>query len=83
MTLELQDTLRNYIVNERFHGKAPAVFDDDYDLIDSGTIDSLFMMGLITYLEREYKVVFGINDIVPKNFKSVSALTAFVTMRAR
>ncbi len=79
--MELQDSLREYIINERFKGKAPEYFNDDYDLIDSGTIDSLFMVGLITHLERQYQVEFGMNDIVPRHFKSVTALSEFVRKR--
>ena len=78
----VQDTLRTYIIKERFGGQAPAQFHDDYDLIDSGTIDSVFLVGLITYLEVHYKVEFGINDIVPRHFKSVRALADFVSNRA-
>ncbi len=74
----IQETVRNYIVQERFAGAVPASFTDDFDLIESGLIDSLFMVGLITYLEREFPIEFRINDFVPKNFKSVNALSALI-----
>jgi len=76
--MEVQESLNNYILNERLEGEAPEGFDNDYDLIDSGIIDSLFMMSLITYLEQHHEVNFGMNDMVPENFKSVNALSAFV-----
>ena len=76
--MEIQKALHNYIINERFAGRAPEKFDDDYDLIDSGTIDSLFVMGLITYLEQQYQFEFGLNDIVPEHFRSINTLSAFV-----
>ena len=81
--MEIQETLRKYIINERFGGRQPSNFADDYDLIDSGTIDSVFMVGLIAYLERHYSIEFGMNDLVPKHFKSVSALSEFVRSRAK
>ncbi|MEB4592752.1 phosphopantetheine-binding protein [Candidatus Thiothrix sp. Deng01] len=76
--MDIQETLRHYIINEALNGQEPAGFDDDYDLIDSGTIDSLFMMNLVAYLEQEHHVEFGMNDMVPKHFKSVKALAEFV-----
>ena len=76
--MQIQDALRDYIITERFNGQAHEAFDDEFDLIDSGTIDSLFMLNLVTYLEQEYHVEFGMNDMVPKHFKSVAALSEFV-----
>ena len=55
----------------------------DVDLIDSGTIDSLFMMGVINFIEREYRLVFGMNDLIPRNFKSVNALARYVEERTK
>ncbi len=80
--MKIQEALHNYIVTERFAGQVPKNFDDDYDLIDSGTIDSLFVMGLITYLEQQYQVEFGMNDMVPRHFRSVNALAEFVRSKA-
>jgi len=79
--MEIQDALRNYIINEGFNGQLPDGFDDNYDLIESGTIDSLFMMNLVTYLEQQHQVEFGMNDMVPKHFKSINALSAFVRQK--
>ena len=80
--MEILETLRNYI-NERVVGQLSTGFDDDYDLIDSGTIDSVFLMGLIIYIERHYNIEFGMNDVVPKHFKSVNALADFVRSRSK
>lgn len=76
--MELQADLHQYIITEGLKGApTPDGFDDDYDLIDSGIIDSLFMMNLVTYLEQEHNVVFGMNDMIPKHFKTINALVAF------
>ena len=55
---------------------------DDFDLIESGTIDSLFMMSLVTYLEQQHQVVFGMNDMVPKHFRSINSLSDFARSSA-
>jgi acyl carrier protein len=76
--MEIQEALHNYIINEGLKGQVPKGFDEDYDLIESGIINSLFMMSLITYLEQQHQIEFGINDMVPKHFKTVNTLSAFV-----
>jgi acyl carrier protein len=72
------EDLRAFIVAEAFHGQPPGDFADDYDLIESGVMDSLLMMNLITYVSRQYSVELGVNDLVPKNFNSVSAFSQFL-----
>lgn len=76
--MNIEQTLHDYIVQERFIGRAPEDFDNDFDLIDSGVVDSLAMLNLITYLEEHYQIEFGGNDIVPEHFASVNALSEFV-----
>ena len=75
--MQIQQALREYIVNELADDQLPQGFDDDLDLIESGIMDSHFMMGLITYLESEHQIKFGMNDMVPKHFKSINALSSF------
>lgn len=79
--MDLLKDLRSHILAEAFHGKPPTDFDDDYDLIESGVMDSLLMMNLITYISRRYSVEFELNDLVPKNFSSISSLSSFLQSR--
>lgn len=76
--MDLLSELREYIVTEAFHGKPPGNFTDDFDLIESGVMDSLLMMNYITWVSGRYDVEFGPNDLVPKNFNSVFALYSFL-----
>lgn len=79
--MNIQEALRVYIIEEIFQGSAPVAFDDDYDLIESGALDSLNMMKLIAYLEEKQGIQFGMNDMVPKHFKSVTSLSEFARNR--
>jgi len=76
--MNIEQTIRNYIINERFRGKVPGGFDDDYNLIDEGVLDSLAIINLVSYLEQQYQIEFGDNDIVPEHFSSVNTLFEFV-----
>ncbi len=76
--MDLLSDLREYIVTEAFHGNPPKNFSDDFDLIESGIMDSLLMMNYITWVSERYDVEFGPNDLVPKNFHSVFALYSFL-----
>jgi len=52
--------------------------DDAEDLFDSGIVNSLFSIQLVTFIERQFKVSVGLDDLDIANFKSVDAIEAFV-----
>lgn len=81
--MSIHRRLRHHFETEILKEGVPPGFDDDLDLIESGLIDSMAMMSLVSYLEREHGVEFGINDIVPAHFRSINALTAFVVERTQ
>jgi acyl carrier protein len=76
--MNLQQLLREHIFNQYIKDKATEGFNDDYNLIDEGILDSLAIMNLIAWLEKQYAIEFDEGDIVLENFNSVNALVNFV-----
>lgn len=79
--MSLQQTLREYLISQYLKDDIPAGFDDDYNLIDAGVLDSLAIINLVTYLEKQHQIEFDDGDIVPEHFASVNALTLFVQQK--
>jgi len=52
--------------------------DDDENLFESGIVNSLFAVQLMTFIEKTFDVEVGMEDLDIDNFKSLSATTAFV-----
>ena len=52
--------------------------DDHASFLQTGTIDSLGVMELITFAGREYAVQVDPNEVTPENFDSVNKLAAFI-----
>ena len=50
---------------------------DDH-LFESGIVNSLFAVQLMTFLEKNFVLEIGMDDLDMENFKSVNATTAFV-----
>lgn len=76
--MNLPQQLREHLVDHIIKGNAPEHFDDDYNLIDEGILDSLAIMNLIAWLEKHFSIEFDEGDIVLENFNSVNALLNFV-----
>ena len=51
------------------------------DLIASGVIDSLSLIQLVTYLEKETGLSIPDRDVNPDNFRSVETIVAYLNQR--
>ena len=78
MNIELEtrikDTVRRFILNSIAISK----LDDDDNLFESGIVNSLFAVQLMTYIEKTFSIEVGMDDLDIENFKSLNATTAFV-----
>lgn len=54
---------------------------DDADLFESGIVNSLFAVQLMTFIERTFAIEVGMDDLDLANFKSIDATAAFVARK--
>lgn len=76
--MDICQEIQDHLVTHLFQGTAPEGFDEDYNLIDDGAMDSLAIMSLVTHIDTHYQVVFGDGDIVPEHFRSAAAIADFI-----
>ena len=51
---------------------------DDDDLFVSGSVNSLFTMQLILFIEKEYNISVTNNDLNIKNFNTIRHITQYI-----
>lgn len=51
---------------------------DDDHLFESGIVNSLFAIELMTFLEKTFAIEIGMDDLDIENFKSINSTVAFV-----
>src|SRR6266481_4189948 len=71
---DIKETVRNFILSSI---NLPDLKDDD-NLFESGIVNSLFAVQLMTFIEKTFAIEVGIDDLETENFKSLNATTAFV-----
>ena len=71
---EIKETVRRFILGSV---NIPDFKDDD-NLFESGIVNSLFAVQLMTFIEMRFALKVGPDDLDIKNFKSLNAMTAFV-----
>ncbi|HET7007626.1 MAG TPA: phosphopantetheine-binding protein [Candidatus Binatia bacterium] len=52
--------------------------DDESSLVESGLIDSLALLQIVTYLEQTYRVDFNERGIDPEDLRSVSSILELI-----
>lgn len=68
-------------VRERFPVAGSIELTHSTSLLGSGIVDSLGVLNLVEFVEEEFGVTAGDDDLVPENFDSVDALARFVIER--
>jgi len=69
-----QDIIRKYILDSI---SLPSL-DDDFDIFESGIVNSLFAIELMTFLEKAFNIKVTMDDLDMSNFKSVNSTSEFV-----
>jgi acyl carrier protein len=75
---DIKAALRGFILENLLPGEDPANLTDDTELKESGILDSLSTLKLVTYLEELYKVEFEANDLDPGNLSSIATIERLV-----
>ena len=71
---EIKQALREFILRSV---RVPGLGDDD-DLFESGVVNSLFAVQLMTFVEKKFAIEVAEEDLELENFRSLNATTGFV-----
>jgi len=75
---DIKAALRGFILENLLPGEDPANLTDDLELKESGILDSMSTLKLVTFLEEQFKVEFEANDLDPANLASIAAIERLV-----
>lgn len=80
--MNISEEIRGFVLNDIMRGEDPSQVDDEFDLIESGILDSLAMMQLVTFMEGRFAIQVNTNELIPENFGSVARLAAYVEAKS-
>jgi acyl carrier protein len=73
--------VEGFIVREIALGRGIDTLAHDRDLLEGQVIDSLGIVELIAFLEGQYRIKVGDDDLDPENFRSVDSIVAFIAKK--
>lgn len=77
---EIRSSIRDYL-SSHFPVLANGNLTDDTNLLDSGAIDSLGILDLMTFLSQRFGIELDDGDFEPSNFATMDSLARFVERR--
>ena len=77
----VSEQIKGFIVSHFALTRTRNLGDDD-PLLESGIIDSLGVLDLVTYLEQEFNIRVFDDELVPENFQSINCLAAFIQKKS-
>lgn len=71
------ERLRTFIT-ANFYIPSGQPLEETTSFLDQGIIDSTGVLEIVTFVEREFGIVVSDHELVPSNFDSLAALSAFI-----
>jgi acyl carrier protein len=78
----VKEQLRSFMIENFLFGRPLELTDDD-SLQDAGIIDSTGVLELVTWLETQFGVVVGDDELLPENLDSINRLNRFLQSKLR
>jgi acyl carrier protein len=75
--MNISTEIERFILDDLLSGERPSL-DSDESLFNSGTLDSLGTLRLITFLEERFGLQIGDGEVGDENFGTLRKLQAFV-----
>lgn len=80
--MEIEAKIRQFIVETLYYSEDSPFADED-SFLETGIIDSMGAMELVAYVQSEFGVEVGHEEVVVENFDSIHKLANFVRRKLR
>lgn len=82
--VEIRSTVRQFLQTDPiYRGLLPANFGDDFNLVESGALDSIGIFNLVSFLEKEFGVSIEPQDLNDTYFGTLASIEVFVASRRK
>ena len=78
---DARDVVKSYILENCLPGEDPKNLKDDTELKESGILDSMSTLKLVSFLEERFGVEFDAGDLDAGNLASVGAIERLVNAK--
>jgi acyl carrier protein len=77
----IEQDLRQFVIETFLFGNDDGQLSNDDSFIDRGLIDSMGILNLVSYVEKEYGIKVADTELVPEIWDSVSRIARFIASK--
>lgn len=82
LNTKVEDIIRGYILNTVLvNPDTDLQFGDDLSFRDSGMLDSLDIIGVVSFIQKQFGIHIEDSELVPENLDSVERLAKFIKVK--
>jgi acyl carrier protein len=74
----VESVVNDYISREIVQDPALLPLSNDASLLEGGILDSLSLLRLVVFLERQFSITVGEPDLLPENFSNVNTICTYL-----
>ncbi len=79
---EIAKTVKEFILEEFLPGEDPEELTEETQLFSTGVLDSLASLKLVEFLEEQFGIDVGAQDVVADNLDTLLSIANFVQSKA-
>lgn len=76
--MDISNNIKQYITKNILFDAQGFPYDEDASFLAEGIIDSLGIMELVAFVEKEYGIRVAEEELLPENFDSVNKLSRYI-----
>lgn len=76
-TDHVKEQIRSFL-KKNFPGAGRHRLSDDEALLATGIVDSLGVLDLVSFLEKQFQIRVADEELTPENFETIAALTSLI-----
>lgn len=80
--MQIEETLQQHIAKTILFSNVYSYKDTD-SFMENGILDSMNVMELVVFLERQFSIQVADYEIIPENFDSIHKLASFVRSKQK
>ena len=77
----MESVINHYVSRELVDKPELLPLKNDTPLLESEILDSLAVLKLVLFLEEQFGVVVGPEDLIPENFETVDAICSYLLVQ--
>jgi acyl carrier protein len=78
---QIKENIRQYIAQNILFSDQGFAYDDDASFLEQAIIDSVGFMELVAFVQKEYDIEVGPEELVRDNFDSVNKMARYIASK--